>query len=193
VPTSETNGSWSGSVTKEKVVTSAAKAPEVQQPGGNLLDLDDMPAKQAAPTPAAGLAAPPQVTQDLVDLSDTKPTAAVTAKEETLLLGDLDGLSMGPVATAAPNVQLLDLSMSAAPAPNVQLLDLSMMAAPVASPAAPSHNDDLLDLGQNWTQLTTTATASGDIPRLDRMPASSCSMAAPQPREMVPQAAALLA
>eukprot|EP00419_Tripos_fusus_P009840 CAMPEP_0172669568 /NCGR_PEP_ID=MMETSP1074-20121228/9761_1 /TAXON_ID=2916 /ORGANISM="Ceratium fusus, Strain PA161109" /LENGTH=255 /DNA_ID=CAMNT_0013486365 /DNA_START=64 /DNA_END=831 /DNA_ORIENTATION=+ len=175
-----------------ELVASAATDPEVQQPRANLLDLDDEPVKQTAPTPATSFVAP-QVMQDLVDLTETKPMAAMPAAEETLLLGDLVGLSMGPVAAAAPDVQLLDFSMTTVPAPDVQLLDLSTTAAPAASPAAPSHHDDLLDFDQSWTEPTTTATASGDIPRLDRLPASSCSMAAPQPCEMGPQTTALLA
>jgi len=183
----------------EPEVDTSVAAPEVQQPMGNLLDLDDEPAKPTAAVPAASLAAPPPcVTQDLVDLTDIKPAPEVPAAQETLLLGDLAGLSMGPVATAAPDAQFFDPSMAApspaAPCPDLQLLDLSTAAAPVASPAAPSHNDDLLDLNHSWTQPTTTAvTAGGEIPRLDRLPASSCSMAAPQPCEMGHQAAALLA
>jgi len=168
-------------VQQEAITTAGKTALMVQPPEDNLLDLDAEPTGHATPAAGAAPAALPVVQEDLVDLTDVVPTAAMSAPEMALSLGDLAGLDMGQV-------------LASSPMPDMQLLDLSLAAEPVTSNAAPSHNHDLLDLDQSWTQPTNTAAvASENIPRLARPPVFSCSMAAPLPGNVGCQAEALLA
>jgi len=89
------------------------------------------------------------------------------APEMALPPGDLAGVDMGQAVASNP-------------APDMQLLDFSLAADPV-----PSHNHDLMDCDQSWTQPTNTvAAASENTPRQDSPPVSSCCVAAPPPGDV---------
>jgi len=169
-------------VQHEAITTAGKAALVVQPPEDNLLDLNAELTGNATPAAAAAPAAPPVVVQeDLLDLTEVVPATAAPALELVLSLGDLAGLDMGQVVASNP-------------LPDVQLLDLSLASEPVTSNAVPSHNHDFLDLDQSWTQaMNTAAAASENIPRVDRPPVSSCSMAALLPSNVGRQAEALLA
>jgi len=168
---------------QEEAITTAGKAAlVVQPPEDNLLDLNAEPTRHAIPAAAAAPAAPPAVVQDdLLDLTEVVPATVAAAPEMALSPGDLAGLDLGQVVALSP-------------VPDVQLLDLSVTAEPVTCNAVPSHNHDLLYLDQSWTRPTNTAaTASENVPRIDRPPVSSCSMAAPLPGNVGRRAEAWLA
>jgi len=170
-------------VQQQEAITTAGKAALVVQPlEDNRLDLDAEPTGRATLAALAAPAAPSVVLQeDIVDLTEVVAATASPAPEMALSLGDLAGLDMGKVVVSNPML-------------HVKLLDLSLAAEPVTSNAVPSHNHDLLDLDQSWTQPTNTVAASSEnIPRLDRPPVSSCSMTALLPGNVRRQAEALLA
>jgi hypothetical protein len=165
------------SVQQEAITTAGKAALVVHPPEEDLLDLNAEPTGHATVSAAAVPAAPPAVVQeDLMDLTEVAPAPVMA-----LSPGDLAGLDMGQAVASNP-------------APDMQLLDLSLAEEPVTSNAVPSHNHDLLDLDQSWTQTTNTAAAASEnIPRLDRPSVSSCSMAALLPGNAGHQAEALLA
>jgi len=169
-------------VSGEVITTSGKATLVVRPPEDDLVDLNVEPTGHATPAAVAALAAQPVVVQeDLMDLTEVVPATAAPAPEMALFLGDFVGLDMGQAVESNP-------------VPDVQLLDISQPAEPVTSNAVPSHNHDLLDFDQSWAQPTNTAVAASEtIPRLDRPPVSSCSMAASLPSNAGLQAEALLA
>jgi len=167
-------------VQQEASIIACKAAPVVQPREDNLLDLNVEPTGHETAAAAAAPAAMPVVQEDLLDLTEVGPATAVPASEMALSPGDLAGLDMGQARVASN------------PALDVQLLDLSLATETVTSNAVPSHNHDLLDLDQSWTQPTNIASASENLPRLDRPPVSSCSMGVPLPGNAGHQAEGLL-